>query len=242
MTLRDIVKELRDRGHSVVYKKRSDGSIAVLSIDSERFTAGSRAGNRRARELAGETLSRRITEQRRTAGRKGGISRGAQRTAQASERAKAPKRPKTKAQIQEEREYRHLRRIAKKHGLKPIGKRQINKAKKRGKTWAEIRQDIIRTYKARYTKIADPNTIQGVAIYIRDHHLSSEIPAILEDPTKHFMGYDIQELKEAAYDAVENGTPFNESYWKDRLTNSASEAESGLNDARAFERELRRKV
>lgn len=237
MTLRDIVKELRDRGHSVVYKKRSDGSIAVLSIDSERFTAASRAGNRRARQMVGQTISKSLSTKRKAAGVKGGIARGAQRTAAAKVKVKRV----TKAQRQEEREYQRLRRIAKKHGLKAIGKKQIKAAKKRGEKWKDIRKSIIKTYRSRYSRTANMNTRQGVAIYIRDHGLSERIPEILEDESIDIMAMDLQELKEAAYDAVENGSPFSESYWINRLLKSAEDAKGFAEEARAFEKELRRK-
>lgn len=252
MTLIQIVKELRKRGHSVIYRKRGPKSdaISIVSIDSERFTAASRAGNKRARQMVGEEISTALTAKRKRAGVLGGKARGAQRTAQARVRAAKPKRPPTKAEIREKREFERLRRIAKKRGLKAIGRRQVTKAKKRGKKWSEIRQDIIATYKARYSKVSSINTIDGLAIYIRDHNLSAELADFLQEEAvfgktrrrRQFMATDIQELKEAAYDAVMNGTPFNEKYWLDRMRESSNEAEGGYNDLRSFEKELRKKI
>lgn len=230
MTLREIVKQLRKQGHSVVYKKRTDGSIAILSIDSERFTAASRAGNRRARQLSGETVSASTSAKRKAAGVKGGIARGAQRA--------AAKKPKGKP-FRGEKEYQRLRRLAKKKGLKPIGKRQIKAAMKRGEHWSDIRKKIIKTLISRFTKVAGLETRKGVAMYIREKGLSNDIADFLMN--NEVMMSDLQELHDAAYDAVQNGTDFNESYWMQRMKQSAEEAKTADAEAREFAREARGK-
>ena len=55
MKMRDIVKKLRNEGHSVSYYVRKDGGILIQSIDGQRFTGGT--GNMYARAMTGTTLS-----------------------------------------------------------------------------------------------------------------------------------------------------------------------------------------
>lgn len=228
MTLREIVKELRDQGHSVVYRKRTDGSIAILSIDSERFSASSRAGNRAARMMTGETVSRAVSAKRSAAGLKGGIARGAQRT-------------QTKIKSKKwayEKDYQRLRRAAKKKGLKPIGKKQIKAALKRGEKWKDVREKITRTLISRFSKIAGFETRKGVAIYLREKGLSDQIADFIE--SNEVMMDDLQHLHDAAYDAVQNGTDFNESYWLDTMRGSAERAKQAEMEANAFAQSLKR--
>lgn len=230
MTLREIVKLLRSQGHSIVYKNRSDKSIAIISIDSEKFTAASRAGNRRARQLSGETVSASTVAKRKAAGLKGGIARGAQRKA-------APKKAKPK--FRGEKEYQRLRRLAKRKGLKPIGKRQIKKAMKRGESWKDIRKKIIKTLISRFSKVAGYETRKGVAIYLSDKGLSDELADFILN--NEVMMSDLQELHDAAYDAVQNGTDFNESHWIAIMKNSANNAKQAEQEAKEFAREARGK-
>ena len=55
MKLKNIVTKLRDAGHSITYRVRTDGSIVILTIDGKKFTG--KSGNAAARALAGVSLS-----------------------------------------------------------------------------------------------------------------------------------------------------------------------------------------
>ena len=56
MTLREIVKELRLRGHEVTYRNRKDGGILITSIDGIKYRGA--AGNTLARAKVGAELSK----------------------------------------------------------------------------------------------------------------------------------------------------------------------------------------
>lgn len=56
MTMLQTVVQLQAKGHKVEYYIRKDGGILVKSIDGVRYPSGA-AGNARARQLAGTTLS-----------------------------------------------------------------------------------------------------------------------------------------------------------------------------------------
>lgn len=60
-TMRDVVKQLRQEGHSVTYYVRKDGGILIKTIDGQRFTGAT--GNMYARAMSGETLSVKRAEQ-----------------------------------------------------------------------------------------------------------------------------------------------------------------------------------
>ena len=238
-SLRDIVEKLRKEGHSVTYIKREGGSIVVTSIDSERFHIRTRAGNKKARVLAGEELSERLLSERKSAGRKAARATNIKK-------ARKPRKPhkKTKAELKEEREYQRLRRQAKKKGLKAIGKRQIKAAKKRGKTWKQIKEDIIQTYKARYSKIAHANTVEGLIIFLEQWNLGPDLIQLLKDGLANntpFLSKDIQDCRDAAYDAVYGDGEFNETYWIDRLSKGSEKAKGEFEDLAQFEKDLRGK-
>lgn len=57
MTIRDIIKDLRTKGHKVTYYIRKDGGVLIRSIDGKKYTGAS--GNAVARGIVGETLSER---------------------------------------------------------------------------------------------------------------------------------------------------------------------------------------
>ena len=61
MTIREIIKVMKDVGYNVSFYVRKDGGIRITKIDGQRFT-GSK-GNVRAREITGERLSERRTKQ-----------------------------------------------------------------------------------------------------------------------------------------------------------------------------------
>ncbi len=55
MTLKQVVKQLRNEGHSVTYYVRKDGGILIKTIDGQKFTGAT--GNMYARAMSGTTLS-----------------------------------------------------------------------------------------------------------------------------------------------------------------------------------------
>ena len=55
MTVLDVVKLLRQQGHSITYYKRKDGGILITSIDETKFASAH--GNAKARELANVKIS-----------------------------------------------------------------------------------------------------------------------------------------------------------------------------------------
>lgn len=62
MTLRDIVAKLQAEGHTVEYRVRTDGSIIIKRIDSQKFTYGA-TGNVAARAMAKQSLDKRRASQ-----------------------------------------------------------------------------------------------------------------------------------------------------------------------------------
>lgn len=235
-SLREIVDQLREQGHSVHYIKREGGSIEILSIDSERFRKGSRAGNRKARSITGETLPGAVLAKRRIAG---------QKAAKATNIKKAQKPKKHRVKSRQERniekQLNRMGRVAKKHGLKRIGKKQVKQAMARGKKWKDIKKDIIETYKSRYSKIASDGTREGLAIYLHDWGLAPTLEAMLRDKSRFFLARDVQDCHDAAYDATHGDGQFNESYWIQRFEANELAAEDEAQDLKSFERELKRK-
>lgn len=55
MTMKQIVTQLRNQGHSIKYYVRKDGGILIQSIDGQKFTGAT--GNMYARAMSGTTLS-----------------------------------------------------------------------------------------------------------------------------------------------------------------------------------------
>lgn len=225
MNLKEIVKQLREQGHSVVYKLRGKNSIIITAIDSEKFPMASKAGNRRARQLSGNELSAKFIKSRHAGAVKGGLAKA----------RISIKKPKAK-QWGPEKEYQRLRRLAKKKGLKPIGKRQIKKAMKRGEKWKDIRKSIIKTYRRRYSQIANHETKNGVAMFLHEKRLSPKIALFLWQ--HDVMARDLQNVRDAAYDALKNHTYFNESYWLGVLEASAEEAKQAMESEKEFASEL----
>ena len=235
-SLREIVDRLREQGHSVHYIKREGGSIEILSIDSERFRKGSRAGNRKARMLSGETLRASTIKARKEAGEKAARLTNIKK-------AQKPKKHRVKSRQERniEKQLNRMGRVAKKHGLKRIGKKQVKQAMKRGKKWKDIKKDIIETYKSRYSKIASDGTREGLAIYLHDWGLAPTLEAMLRDKSRFFLARDVQDCHDAAYDATHGDGEFNESYWIKRFEANELLAKDEAQDLRSFERELKRK-
>lgn len=79
MTLRQIIEQLRREGHHIEYvenkppkskktgKRSTKGQIRITQIDGVKFAPNKSIGNRRARELKGETLSEKQVSQMREA-------------------------------------------------------------------------------------------------------------------------------------------------------------------------------
>lgn len=65
MRLKDAVQKLRDSGHTVTYRVRYDGGIAIKTVDGIRFQA--REGSDYVRALAGASVSEKFYSQRRAA-------------------------------------------------------------------------------------------------------------------------------------------------------------------------------
>ena len=55
MKLRNIVNELINRGHSVLFKERKEGGIEIIQIDGQKYNK--RKGNEVARNMLGQQLS-----------------------------------------------------------------------------------------------------------------------------------------------------------------------------------------
>ena len=55
MTIKQIIDLLINQGHSVTWRKRSDGGYLITTIDGEKYTGAS--GNVKAREITGQKLS-----------------------------------------------------------------------------------------------------------------------------------------------------------------------------------------
>ena len=78
-----------------------------------------------------------------------------------------------------------------------------------------------------------------MAIYLSDKGLSDELADFILN--NEVMMSDLQELHDAAYDAVQNGTDFNETHWIAMMKNSANNAKQAEQEAREFAREARGK-
>lgn len=55
MTILDLIKDLIKEGHSVEYRKRSDGGYIITSIDKRKYKGGE--GNKQARAITGVKVS-----------------------------------------------------------------------------------------------------------------------------------------------------------------------------------------
>ena len=62
MTTREVVNELRKRGHKIKYRVRSDGGILITSMDGVKYTGA--AGNKIARTLLGDEAA--LSQARKT--------------------------------------------------------------------------------------------------------------------------------------------------------------------------------
>ena len=62
MTTREVVNELRKRGHKIKYRVRSDGGILITSMDGVKYTGA--AGNKIARTLVGDEAA--LSQARKT--------------------------------------------------------------------------------------------------------------------------------------------------------------------------------
>ena len=62
MTTREVVNELRKRGHKIKYRVRSDGGILITSMDGVKYTGA--AGNKIARTLVGDEAA--LSQTRKT--------------------------------------------------------------------------------------------------------------------------------------------------------------------------------
>ena len=63
MKLIEIVEQLQKEGHSVEWRKRSDGGIIITAIDGKKFKSLSE-GNKEARKIVGATFSEKQMQQR----------------------------------------------------------------------------------------------------------------------------------------------------------------------------------
>ena len=63
MKLIDIVEQLQKEGHSVEWRKRSDGGIIITAIDEKKFKSLSE-GSKEARKIVGANLSEKQIQQR----------------------------------------------------------------------------------------------------------------------------------------------------------------------------------
>lgn len=111
MTLRQIVKQLRQEGHKVSYRRRSDGGILITKIDAQRFSAAT--GNKVARAYVGESLSENRTIQLIYA-----------KTAKKWKRAKLNENPNVG-----ELKYKRVKRIAKEEGIEKVSEYLSEKEK-----------------------------------------------------------------------------------------------------------------
>lgn len=110
MTIREIIKELKEEGYNVSFYERKDGGIRITRINGETFK-GSR-GNQRAREITGASLSEarvRALGKLKTPKGKGSYN----------------KRRKEKLSEETKKEIRRIQRMYRKAG-KPKGKPTIS--------------------------------------------------------------------------------------------------------------------
>lgn len=112
MTLREIAEELKNRGHKVEYRQRSDGGIFITRINGVPYQGAE--GNKVARTLVGAKLSERRARQLEYATKQQKAYKKAGYTAKA-QRVKQPRgRRRTDAELtQEELLKRQLQRTQK---------------------------------------------------------------------------------------------------------------------------------
>ena len=201
MTLREIVAKLQAEGHSVQYRVRSDGSIIIKRIDSQRFTYGA-TGNVAARQMVGEAA---------------GISEARRKQLSYATKAHQAKKPTLDKEI--ESEYQRVKRKWKKafksqkgkpHPAGYFGKRRIRYAvEKYGKAEALRR---IREAERYASGIAYSKNVAILAAFIRsagERFESDELLKLSEDLEAN--AYAIRdEWIQPAYDELyklNSGTP-----------------------------------
>ena len=157
MTLREIVKEMRNRGISVTYRARNDGSIVIKSINGQKYSG--KEGNFMARVITGSQETGAQVQQRQKALEKAERTKAKQRTG---------KLPKSLPHLTK-RELKKLNKLNR-HLKKTKGEGRLGRTKarqiKRKEGFSGVNRQFL-SIARRNLKLMHPNSILALADLIK---------------------------------------------------------------------------
>ena len=137
LTTRQIVAELRKKGHRVRFRERPDGGLRIIKIDGREYKKS--AGNRAARKMAKVSLSKQLSK---------ALSNYRKEHTRKAKENKPPKDPWWKLTPKQQAELKKLNKQAERAGAKKVSKKKAEKLKRdrRGRGgWRQIIKDYKKT-------------------------------------------------------------------------------------------------
>lgn len=206
----NVVKALRNQGHSVSYVTRVDGGVRIYSVDGIKFSKSNSDGNNFARELADLNLTAKQYSQRRESGGvalKLSKARKTQNLPSLSVR-KADKSKTRKQKVDLRKAVRKLNKLRKEHGQKafdPVKLRQRIRRHGYGETLKSVKNIMLKNAGIAYPRATESfreylDELNGRYNHVRLSELIDRVKDALDSANNLIMDSTLKHLYEEFYD------------------------------------------